>query len=61
MALSLIAGVEFFFFLNYFRFFFSQLSLPGSSEWGGAGVLPLVEFAFLGLDSLVRGCLAVVP
>ena len=61
MALFLVIGVEFFFFLSYSRFFFSQLGLAGSSERGKAGALPSVDFASLGLDSSVRGSLAVVP
>ena len=61
MALSPIAGVEFFFFLSYSRFFFLQLGLAGSLEQGGAGALSSVNIAFLDLDSSVRSSLAVVP
>ena len=61
MALSPVAGVESFFFLSHSHFFILQLGLASSLERGGAGALASVEFISLGLDSSVRGFLAVVP
>ena len=53
--------MESFFFISYSRLFFLQLGLAGLLEQGGTGVLPLVNFASLGLDSLVWGSLTVIP
>ena len=60
IVLSPVTG-ESFFFLSHSRLFFLQLGLVGSLERGRAGILPLVDFAFLGLDSLVWDSLVVVP
>ena len=61
MVLSFIAEMKFFSFLSYFCLLSLQLDMAGSLVWGKVIVLPLAGFAFLGLDSLVQGFLAVVP
>ena len=48
------------FFLWHSHFFFLQLGLVGSLKRDGVGVLLLVDFTSLGLNSLVRSFLAVI-
>ena len=63
MALFPIAEEEFFwscFFFQYFFFFSWQLGLTGSFERGKKKALSSAYFVFLGLDSSVRGSLAVI-
>ena len=64
MALSPVAGVEFFrsrFFLKYSFFLSWREVFLGLSVQGGAGVFPLAGFESLGLDSSGLDSLTIKP